>query len=140
MLKISRLADYSMVLMHGLSQPDSNLYSATQLADQSSIPLPTVSKVLKLLSDAGLVTATRGVQGGYRLARTPSTTSVADVIAAIDGDLALTECSETLDQCALSGSCQLRSNWQYISKQVQQMLSQISIADMQQPIELESKV
>lgn len=132
MLKISRLADYGMVLMHNLAKYESAKLNAKQLADRSRVPLPTVSKLLKRLCEAGLVESERGVQGGYRLNRAPQHISVSDVITAIDGGIALTDCTLLQTTCSLIDHCELRGNWQYINNQVSQLLSEISIVDMQQ--------
>lgn len=132
MLKISRLADYGMVLMHDLNKHGSEKLNAKQLADHSRVPLPTVSKLLKRLCEAGLIESERGVQGGYRLSRLPQHISVSDVITAIDGRIALTECASLQTTCSLIDHCELRGNWQYINNQVNELLSKISIVDMQQ--------
>ena len=131
MLKISRLADYAVVLMHRLSVDTSKTYSANELADRCHVPAPTVSKVLKLLSDAKLVMSIRGVQGGYHLVKDPASISIADVLLAIDGEMALTDCSLADSTCGLLEYCELRSNWRYINDQVSQLLSKISLLDMQ---------
>ena len=95
------------------------------------MPAPTVSKVLKLLSDAALVASVRGVQGGYHLAREPAAISLADVLRAIDGDMALTDCSLADSTCGLLEHCELRSNWRTINDRVSHLLATISIVDMQ---------
>jgi FeS assembly SUF system regulator len=138
MLKISRLADYGTVLMHALTKNESSKLNAKQLADSSRVPLPTVSKLLKQLCEAGLVESERGVQGGYRLSRSPEHISVSDVISAIDGGIALTDCALSETTCSLIDHCELRGNWQYINEQVSHLLSQISILDMQKTMQLES--
>lgn len=138
MLKISRLADYGVVLMHALSQNDSAKLNAKQLADSTHVPFPTVSKLLKQLCETGLVLSERGVQGGYRLSRPPKSISVSDIINAIDGRVALTDCALGDTTCSLIGHCELRGNWQYINNQISQLLSQISMLDMQKSIEVES--
>lgn len=137
MLKISKLADYAMVLMHRLSCDDTQSLSAKQLADRTIIPQPTVSKVLKLLSDAHLVQSTRGVQGGYRLAYPAADISVAAVIQAIDGQFAMTECNLPINSCGFKECCELRSNWQFINDKVLALLNSITILDMQQPLSME---
>ena len=134
MLKISRLADYGMVLMHSLAKNQPLKLSAKQLADASHIPLPTVSKLLKCLSEVGLVQSLRGAQGGYRLGRSPQAISVADVIKAVDGGIALTDCVLSETTCSLIDRCELRGNWHYINDQVSYLLYQISILEMQQSI------
>lgn len=132
MIKISKLADYAMVLMHRLSPDSSASCSAKQLAAATAIPLPTVSKVLKLLSEANLVRAHRGAQGGYWLATPPEQIAVTQVIEAIDGPFAITECNLSESSCSLSVCCELRSSWQFINQQVVSVLEKISLQDMQQ--------
>lgn len=134
MLKISRLADYAVVLMHRLSMDTSKTYSASELADRCHVPAPTVSKVLKLLSDAKLITSIRGAQGGYHLMKDPAAISIADVLLAIDGEMALTDCSLSDSTCSLLKHCELRSNWRYINDQVNQLLAKISLLDMQSSV------
>jgi len=134
MLKISRLADYGMVLMNTLIKNKPSQLSAKQLADISCLPFPTVSKLLKQLCETKLVCSERGSQGGYRLSQEPSAISVADVISAIDGKIALTECAMAESRCSLSEQCELRENWQYINDRVHALLSTISLLDMQTSI------
>lgn len=137
MLKISKLSDYAMLIVCNMASGDSKKYSASQLAAVTRVPLPTVSKLLKLLSDANLVTSLRGAQGGYVLKDAPVDISVATVIAAVDGTFAMTECSHSDMVCSLAQHCELRANWQYINRKVSALLSGISVLDMQQPMTVE---
>ena len=134
MLKISRLADYSSVIMHFLAAHPDNLYSAKTVATELHMPLPTVSKVLKLLNEAGLLSSTRGVNGGYQLARPSSDISVAAIITAIDGKPAVTQCCDEADTCDLAHNCELRGNWQLINQVVLDVLNSLSLHDMQSPL------
>jgi FeS assembly SUF system regulator len=134
MIKISRLADYGTVILSHLANYKDQRLSATQVADATRLPMPTVSKLLKILNEAELVTSTRGPNGGYELARLPSEISLAEVISAIDGELAMTECSKSPENCELTSTCGLRHNWQYINYMIVEMLSQLSLADMNQPL------
>src|SRR5690606_8098214 len=95
---------------------------------------PTVSKVLKMLSDACLVNSLRGAEGGYRLARPAAEISVADVIAAMEGELAMTECCESSGLCAIDSLCAMRENWRKINKMVHALLSRFTILDMTGPL------
>lgn len=137
MLKISRLADYAMLIVDEIAKNDTQSCSATQLALVTRIPKPTVSKILKQLCDADLVTSLRGAYGGYVLKGAPCDISVAAVITAVDGVFAMTECNLTDSTCRLSEHCSLRANWQFINSKVTTLLSQISIQDMQQPMRVE---
>lgn len=135
MLRISKLADYSVVLLCQLSLAPAQRCSAKQLADATAIPAPTVSKLLKILTESSLVESARGVQGGYRLACPAADISVADVIVAIDGCLAVTECNLSDGCCALLSNCNIKANWQHINQRFYALLSGISILAMGQPLQ-----
>jgi len=130
MLKISKLADYATVIMHRLASNQDQHYSAAALAEAVSINRPTVSKVLKMLNDAGLVNSVQGVQGGYHLSRDANKVSLAEIIAAIDGQLAMTECAQTDSCCQYGQQCGISDNWQFINKVIYDVLDKLSIKDM----------
>lgn len=133
MIKISRLADYGTVILSQLAG-NNQKFSANQIAEETQLPIPTVSKLLKLLNEAKLVTSSRGVNGGYQLSRAPQKISMAEVIYAIDGELAMTECSKGVLNCTRTEFCGLRHNWQYINYMIVMLLQQVSLADMNQPL------
>src|SRR5262245_1881228 len=110
MLRISRLTDYALVISSRLASVD-RLASVSSLALDTQIPAPTVSKVLKQLVHAKVVESVRGARGGYRLTRRPQDIGVDDIIAAIEGPIAVTECSDADDQsnCELESNCDLSS-------------------------------
>lgn len=130
MIKISRLADYGTVILSHLSQQGELHFSASQVAEETQLPTPTVSKLLKMLNDAEIVASTRGPNGGYQLTRKPAEISLAEIITAIDGQLAMTECSKDADSCVRTETCDLRHNWQYINQMIVTLLRQLSLADM----------
>lgn len=134
MIKISRLADYGTLIMDFLVANPAQRYSASQIAKKIHLPIPTVSKILKLLNEARLVNSSRGVNGGYQLSRSPAQITLADVVTAIDGKPAITECNMGVDVCSLASVCQLRDNWHYINRLVLDVLSGFSLADMNQPL------
>lgn len=133
MLRLSKLADYGALMMTELARTPEQLRTATDLAEQLPIGSATIAKVLKTLSKAGLLDSVRGQAGGYRLARVPEQISVAEIIAAMDGPIALTECSLQDSHCEIEHDCQVRPHWQMVSVSIQQTLSQLSLADMLQP-------
>lgn len=134
MLKISKLADYATIIMCLLAEKGRDCCSSAQIASQTPVPPATVSKILKLLNEAGLVNSARGVNGGYRLARLPNTISVADIVTAIDGKPAMTECSQLASQCQHDSVCQLRSHWQLINGAVYDVLNSFSLVDLVGPL------
>jgi FeS assembly SUF system regulator len=135
-LRITKLTDYAIVLLTWLANGgDGDVRSAVELAAAAQLPYPTVSKVLKVLSRAGLVIALRGTQGGYRLAGPPASISVAAIIAAIEGPVALTECSAAAPGlCDLEPVCPVRRNWQRINAAVRDALEGLSLAEMTRPL------
>ena len=133
MLRIGKLTDYATVLMVRLAREPARCFSAAQLADELGLPLPTVAKLLKRLLQSGLLNSVRGAEGGYTLAHAPHAIAVADVVNAIEGPLALTECSLGKGNCALEKDCATRANWQLISRAVRVALEAVSLADMTLP-------
>ena len=128
------MTDYAVVLATHLAAVE-GAHPARDLATQTQIPEPTASKVLKQLSRAGLVVSQRGSKGGYTLARPAAQVGVDEVIQAMEGPIAVTECSDdTADSlCEYETNCGVRANWQRINVAVQQALSQITLADMAFP-------
>ncbi len=133
MLRISKLTDYAIIIMSHMARRVACLYAATQLADATGVALPTVSKVLKILARAKLVKSTRGAKGGYELAQLPDKISVASIISALEGPIALTECGISHDHCQQSASCTLRGNWNPINTAVKTALASVTLADMIRP-------
>lgn len=135
MLKISKLTDYGTVVMAGLAAQPQRLVKSVELAEEVDVAHPTVSKLLKILNRAGLVESARGVNGGYRLARSPEQIPVAEIIQALEGPLALTECSADEGRCEQADGCSVRVNWQRISRVVAEALQQVTLAELLQPAE-----
>lgn len=134
MLKISRLADYATIFMSVLAEHAQCVASA-ELALKTHINLPTVRKVMKLLLEAGLVTSVQGANGGYQLTKPADQMTIVEIIAAIDGLPAMTECAKHAGQCEQQSNCSLRGNWQQINRLVINVLDQVSLADMIKPME-----
>jgi FeS assembly SUF system regulator len=107
--------------------------TAAAVADDVRLPRATVAKILKALAHAGLVAATRGAAGGYRLARDPRSISVAQVVAAIDGDIGLTQCSVHVAECARTDYCPTRPHWAAINRAVEHALAAVSLDAMLTP-------
>jgi len=130
MLRISKLTDYAILVMVELVRAGQEVRSAQALAERSGIELPTASKVLKLLAGAGLVRSYRGPAGGYAAQRAAEDISVAEIIAAIEGPIAMTECSIHDGLCTVEANCNARENWQKISRAVAGALEKVSLAEM----------
>jgi len=130
MVILSKLADYGVIIVTHLAETAPSQVNAVQLAAETRLPPATVSKVLKLLARAGIVSAVRGAAGGYRLARSAAQISVSDVVAAIDGAMAMTQCATTASPCDRLDFCPTRPHWHRINQAVERALDGISIHDM----------
>lgn len=130
MLRISKMTDYATLVLSELRREDAALSSAADIAQRTGLGSATVSKVLKTLARASLVTAQRGSSGGYKLAKPAGEISAAAIIYAIDGPLAITECSSTDTACELESVCTLGSAWQQINAGIRRSLDQISLDDL----------
>jgi FeS assembly SUF system regulator len=131
MLRISKLTDYGTMVLAQLSSGARGLASAGQVAQATHLAAPTVSKLLKSLAKAGLVVSERGALGGYSLARAPEQISAAEIIDALEGPVAITECSAAGGACDLEAHCRVGRAWQNINLNIRAALQDISLADLQ---------
>ena len=134
MLRLSKLADYATVILSFMAKDQARIAAAVEIALATGISLPTVSKILKLLVNAKVLTSTRGAKGGYFLAREPSAISVADIISALEGPIALTECSLSKQTCEQASGCGIRGNWHLINQTIYNALESVTLADLIRPV------
>ncbi|MFI4958376.1 MAG: SUF system Fe-S cluster assembly regulator [Lysobacterales bacterium] len=132
MLRVSRLTDYATVVMTCIAAHPADVLSTAQIADETHLELPTVSKLLKALSHAALVESFRGVNGGYRLARPASEISLVEIVEALEGPIGMTECSA--GQCDRESQCGVRGSWQRINNVLDNALRAVSLAEMLMPL------
>jgi len=130
MLRISRLTDYATVILASLAERPDHVQTATALAEQTRIAAPTVSKLLKQLQRAGLVVSTRGLHGGYQLARPATQISAAAILDALEGPIALTDCAVGHGNCEIEESCRVGRVWQRLNLAVRRSLYEISLAQL----------
>ncbi len=130
MIRISKLTDYATVIMAALARDADARRTAAEVAQRCHLALPTASKLLKQLQRAGLVDSTRGLHGGYRLARSARQISAADILDALEGPLALTECATGHSQCDLQPSCNVGGSWQRINQAIRESLREITLAEL----------
>jgi len=133
MLRMGKLTDYGIVLMSYLASKTYQQHSAHNLSDAVQMPFPTVRKVLKSLSQAGLLKSERGAQGGYNLTRNPKSISIAEIITAIEGPIALTECVSDENHCEQESHCSVQTNWTRINNAVFHALDEVKLSDMLEP-------
>jgi FeS assembly SUF system regulator len=133
-LRISKLTDYGIVLLarFAVASPGATL-TAREMAESTALPHPVVSKMLKTLAGAGLLRSHRGAKGGYSLAREPDRLSVAEILEALEGPLALMECSVGPGHCEQESSCTVRVPWQRINRAVQGALAGMTLAELAGP-------
>lgn len=112
MVRISRLTDYATVLLAVLAAQPERLHTAAALAQQTGVAGPTVSKLLKQLQRAGLIVSTRGLHGGYQLARPAAQISAAAILDALEGPVALTDCAVAHGYCEIEHTCRVGHTWQ----------------------------
>lgn len=130
MLRVTKLTDYATVVLTVMAAAADAVLSATEIAERAGLEAPTVSKVLKPLSQAGLVEGFRGAHGGYRLARPASAIRLIHIIEAMEGPLAVTECSVHEGQCGRESSCGMRSNWRRINDVIVQALEGVTLQEL----------
>lgn len=130
MLRLSKLTDYGTVLLAHLAANRGSVCSAADVAAATGVAVPTVSKLLKSLGRSGLVTSTRGANGGYRLARDPRDISAADIIDALEGPVSITECSASDSQCEHEGICSVGGAWQRVNVAIRRALDEVSLNDL----------
>ncbi len=135
MLRMTRLTDYGVVLLsHIAREPGRLTRNAPELAAAAHLPLPTVSKILKILAREGLLVPHRGAKGGFSLARAATEITVAEIIAALEGPIALTECSgHAGERCEIEPSCPVSAPWRRINRAVFEALRGITLAEMASP-------
>ncbi len=128
MIRISKLADYAVVILTIMASSDDGLMSAAKLSITSNVPEPTVSKILKMLSKGGIIESTRGIHGGYALVTDPSEITVEDIIQAIDGPVLVTACAEGANvKCNLGSACKMRGRWNEVNHAIRGALSSVSL-------------
>jgi len=128
MLRITKITDYGFILLaHMVNQEKGALHNAKDLSASINLPLPTVSKVLKILTQGGILQSHQGSKGGYALARDADQISAAEIIEAVEGPVAITECSSA-DGC--ERNCQVSTSWKKVNGAVIDALSQLTLADM----------
>ena len=130
MIRISRMADYAVLATTYMAQHAGAVHTAPGVAEATGVPLPSASKLLKQLARAGVLESRRGAKGGYTLARAPEQISIANLIAAVDGPIAIADCLDDERGCDLQSICVVRAPWQRVSDAIEGALADLSLADM----------
>ena len=135
MIRLNRLTDYGVVLMVQLARGEEQLQTAAHLAAANGVPMPTAAKLLKQLAAVGLVTSHRGASGGYTLSRPAESVTVAEIVAALEGPIALTACVDgSVEHCGVEAICPMRGNWNRVNEAILRALSEVTLAEMAEPV------
>lgn len=131
-MRLSSLADYAVVMMSAAARHCGGARTnAAQLADETGIPLPTVQKLVSKLSAAGLLRSVRGAGGGFKLARPAAAVTLADIIEAVEGPIAMTACVETgRHDCSMEGNCRVQPHWPVVNQAVRGALAQVPLTQL----------
>jgi len=135
MLRLGKMTDYATVILSFMARNQVKVHAALEIATATGVALPTVSKILKQLVKAQVLSSIRGAKGGYSLVQPPEKISVASVITALEGPIALTECSNSEHQCDHVSGCTIGNNWRIVNQSVQKALESVSLADMMLPMQ-----
>lgn len=132
---LTRKSDYALVALAGLARVGTQACSARDLAEQLRLPLPVLRNILKLLTNRGFLISTRGPSGGYRLARSPSEITLAQVFEVIEGPVQLARCcpvvpGEEEATCRLEPSCQIKGSIRKVHESLVQFLDQVTLAQI----------
>ena len=132
-MRLSHLADYAVVLMTAAAPRDSGeRLSATELSAETGVPLPTAQKLMGQLATAGLLDSVRGAAGGFSLSRPATKISLADIVEAVEGPIAMTVCSghEGPSDCALDAHCRVKPHMGVVGKAVRGALGAVSLTEL----------
>ncbi len=132
-MRLSSLADYAVVMMSAAARHCGGVgrLNATALAEETGLPLPTVQKLVSKLSAAGLIESQRGTGGGFRLSRPPAAISLADIVEAIEGPIAMTACVDNgAHDCCIEETCRVKPHWNAVNASVRGALAGVSLATL----------
>ena len=132
MFRMNKLTDYGILLLTRMATAREGEISARELAEETRIPLPTVGKILKILLKEGLLVSHRGTKGGYALSRSCDRITVAEIIRALEGPIAVTDCQES--RCELETGCPTRPHWLVVNRTILGALQNLTLREMTGPV------
>lgn len=133
-MRLSSMADYAVVVMVAAARHCGGArVSAMQLAQETGLPTPTVQKLVSCLANAGLLRSSRGAGGGLKLARPAAAITVADIVEAVEGPIALTACIDKgKHECTLEGACAVRPHWPLVNEALRGALAGVPLTQLAQ--------
>jgi len=130
-MRLSHLADYAVVLMTAAARrPAAARLSATELSAETGLPLPTTQKLMGQLAHCGLLTSMRGAGGGFALAKPAEAISLADIVEAVEGPIAMSACSDGKFDCALDAHCRVKPHMGIVGHAVRGALGAVSLTEL----------
>ena len=130
-MRLTHLADYAVVLMTAAARREVGArLSATELAAETGVPLPTAQKLMGHLTTAGLLSSVRGAGGGFTMARPVADISLADIVEAVEGPIAMTVCTGGSTDCALDAHCRVKPHMGIVGAKVRGALGAVSLQEL----------
>ncbi|MEN3972422.1 SUF system Fe-S cluster assembly regulator [Sphingomicrobium sp. XHP0235] len=131
-MRLTHLADYAVVMMTAAARAPEARWSAAALAAETGVPQATAQKLMQMLARADLITGQRGANGGYSLSRPIEDISLADIIEAVEGPIAMTQCSDGSSDCALDANCRIKPHMGLVGQKVRGALGAVSLQELTQ--------
>lgn len=129
-MRLSNLADYAVITMsQAASHCGNGRVSAAELASETGLPVPTVQRLVSRLTHAGLLRSVRGAKGGLQLGRPAAAITIADIVEAVEGPIALTVCVDH-GECDFEAGCTMKPHWPIINAKLRSALAEITLADL----------
>ena len=141
-MRLTSLTDYAVVMLSAAARhaPEARL-TATLLAEETGVPLPTAQKLMGRLAGCGLLSSARGTGGGFVLARPAAAISLADIVEAVEGPIAMTACvDEGRHDCGLEGACRVKPHWSAVNDAVKGALGGVSLATLAAPAAISARI
>ncbi|MFL6735096.1 MAG: SUF system Fe-S cluster assembly regulator [Sphingomicrobium sp.] len=132
-MRLTHLADYAVVMMTAAARrAEGTRLSASELSEETGVPLPTAQKLMGKLAASGLLNSVRGIGGGFTLARPGSAISLADIVEAVEGPISMTQCSgsDEISECALDAHCRVKPHMGIVSNAVRGALGAVSLQSL----------
>ena len=136
MLRLNRMTEYAIVVLGALAHRHGDVVATAHLAALTGLAQPTVAKVSKFLLAADLVETQRGVRGGYRLTKAPVNISLVDIVEAMEGPIAVTDCVDgSQDPCAVRDRCFMNNHWNHVNLAIRNALNDVSLKNLIDPVQ-----
>ncbi|MBO0334797.1 SUF system Fe-S cluster assembly regulator [Sneathiella sp. CAU 1612] len=131
MIKLSKMTDYGVVIMSEMARLPGRTMTAPDVSLYTGLPVPTAAKILRILAKSPFLNSQRGAHGGYSLAKAPKDISIAEIVRAMEGPVAVTSCvDDSVDDCSVESCCPMRGGWEKINRALNTALEEVTLSDM----------